>query len=262
MRVSRETIQERERALLEALQQHKKLTIDEIADMFAVTPSSVRRQLQSMEERGMVTRTYKGVVLAPDWQFEYDARGKRYSNTPEKAAIALKAQSFIKEQDIILLGYGTTILELAKQLKKRKNLMVVTPSILVAYELHGNPDIELQIIGGIVRPYTGSVIGPQTLRFLEGIHFDKAFVGADSISLENGITTPNPIELELDQFVIENSGETFLCADHSKFDKVTLAHVAPLEAVDYVITTSDNCSDCIRALSGMERPRVVFAPPI
>lgn len=260
MRVSADIILKREQQILETLQQQQKLSIDEIAHMFSITPSSVRRQLQDMEEKGMVTRTYKGVMLAPDWQFDEDVRSRRYSKTLEKKAIAKKALEYIGERDIILLGNGTTTLEVAKQLKNRQNLIIITTSVPVAAELYNNPAIEVQMVGGIVRPYTGSIVGPQSLRFLEGVHFSKAFIGADSISLENGITTPNQIEVDIDRFVIENSSKVFVLADHSKFDKVTLAHLTDLEQIDTIITDEQNNSQCVQELEKRNHPQVVKAP--
>ena len=260
MRVSADIILNRQQQILERLQQQQKLSIDEIAEMFGITPSSVRRQLQDMEEKGLVTRTYKGVMLAPDWEFEEDVRSRRYAQTLEKRAIAKKALEYIGERDIILLGNGTTTLEVAKQLKNRENLIIITTSVPVAAELYNNPGIEVQMVGGIVRPYTGSIVGPQSLRFLEGVHFSKAFIGADSISLENGITTPNQIEVDIDRFVIENSAEVFVLADHSKFDKVTLAHLTDLDQIDYIITDTQNSSQCIEALKKRSHPRVLEAP--
>ncbi len=259
MRVSVDVIVKREQKILEMLQQQQKLSIDEISEMFGITPSSVRRQLRDMEEKGMVTRTYKGVMLAPDWQFDEDVRSRRYLQISEKKAIAKKALEYIRERDVILLGNGTTILEVAKQLKNRVNLIVTTTSVPVAAELYNNPGLEVQMVGGIVRPYTGSIVGPQSLRFLEGIHFNKAFIGADSISLENGISTPNQIEVDIDRFVIEHSQKVFVLADHSKFDKVTLAHVTDLGKVDYIITDEGNDSRCVEELKRRGYPQIIEA---
>ena len=260
MRTSMDVLLRREQTIMETLNERKRLSVDEIAEMFAVTPSTVRRMLASMEQRGMVTRTLSGVVSAPDWSAEYDTRTKRFANLAEKKAIAAAALSYIHERDIILMGNGTTVLELAKQLKHRTNLIVVTTSIPVAMELYESPGLEVQIIGGLVRSYTGTIIGPQAQRALAEIHFDKAFIGADSLSITNGITTPYLNELEMDKITIENSKESYVLADHTKFDKVTLAHLANLEAVDYIITDCENKSQCAAQLKKQARPQIIFAP--
>lgn len=91
MRVSADIILNRQQQILERLQQQQKLSIDEIAEMFGITPSSVRRQLQDMEEKGLVTRTYKGVMLAPDWEFEEDVRSRRYAQTLENGRLQKSA---------------------------------------------------------------------------------------------------------------------------------------------------------------------------
>jgi DeoR/GlpR family transcriptional regulator of sugar metabolism len=159
----------------------------------------------------------------------------------EKRAIALAAAKQIVEGDIILIGGGSTTYELAKLLRQAKNIHVITTSVPIAYELYSHPNIEVEMVGGLINRQNGVATSHHAVNHLSSIHVRKAFLGADSISLEHGITTPSYFEAEIEKVVIQNSDKVFILTDHSKFNKISLTPLAKLQEIYAIIT--DNSSD-------------------
>jgi len=233
---------ERSREILKILNEKNRVTVSELEKHFNISGSTVRRLLNELEKDGKLVRTHGGAVSVDNMTCEDSVDHKKHKKVAEKSAIALEARKFINDGDIIMLGGGTTVLELAKLLHNLSGSVVITDSIIVAAELYNNPNIEVHIIGGTIRSITGVVIGPQAVLSLNNIFAEKTFIGADSISLEHGITTPNVFEAEIEGKLMAQSKYVYLLADNSKFGKVTFAPQAGLEKIDHIIT-DDNTDE-------------------
>jgi len=227
---------ERSREILKILNEKNRVTVSELEQRFNISGSTVRRLLNELERKGKLIRTHGGAVSIDNTTFEDSVDRKKKIKIAEKSAIALEARKFIKDGDIIMLGGGTTVFELAKLLHDLSGSVVITNSVIVAAELYSNPNIEVHIIGGTIRPVTGVIIGPQAIMSLNNMFAEKTFIGADSISLEYGITTPNAFEAEVEAKLMAQSKQVYLLADHSKFGKITFTPQAGLEKVHHVIT--------------------------
>jgi DeoR/GlpR family transcriptional regulator of sugar metabolism len=247
MRISADQMLKREQEIIELLREKKRLSVSMISGHFGISAVSVRRMIAKMEKEGKIIRTYGGIVEATG-DYEEDLKNKHQLRSAEKKAIAIEARKFIREGDIVFLGGGSTTFELAKLLRDASNLLVVTTSVPVAYELMQNPNIEVQIVGGVIRGVTGTVIGPQACNYLNNTHFNKAFIGADSISLERGITTPSHFEVEVEKLIIKSSGSTYVLADYSKFRKVTLTPLAGLNEIRCIITDWSSDPDYLQKI--------------
>lgn len=147
------------------------------------------------------------------------------------------ASERVKDGEVVVLDSGSTTHALARRLKSRLHgLSVITCDLIIALELSDVPGFEVIIAGGSVRPRLYSVVGTLTERALGSLHANHAFLGADAVSLEAGVTNANLAEVGVKQRLMATSRDVVLLADHSKFDKISLAHVAPLEAFRTVIT--------------------------
>ena len=236
MRVSRSEVAKREKKIMELLQEKKRLTVEEIEDAFGVSPATARRCMQTLENKGKAIRTLKSITLKVEEQEEVNINQKKTINLLQKQKIAREALKLIKPRDILFLGDGSTVYELAAVLNQVPNIYVITNSILVANVLFSQPQIDLQIVGGTVRNVTGAVTGEKAVEYIKNIHFDKAFLGADSISLEYGITTPNYYSVQTEIKAIQNSKDTYVMADGTKFDRVSLTPVVQLDEISAIIT--------------------------
>ena len=227
---------ERQQSILRLLKEDNRLTVVELSAKFGVTPATVRRQLNKMEKDGLLMRTHGGAISIDEANLEHSLEVKSVSRVEEKRIIARCARQFIREGDVIILGGGTTILELARLLQDVKDLIVITDSLPAAMELYQNKDIEVQLCGGTVREKTGVIIGATALQYLQELRATKTFIGADSLSIQHGITTPNRFEAEVESQLVRCGETVFVLADSSKMDRITLAKQTALDELHYIIT--------------------------
>ncbi len=239
---------ERSREIIKLLDEKGRVTVTELEQRFRISGSTARRLLNELGAEGKLVRVHGGAVAADGGPSEDNVDKKKDKNTAEKYAIALEARKLIQDGDIIMLGGGTTILELAKLLHDLKSAVVVTDSILVAAELYKNANIEVHATGGLIRPVTGVMVGHAAAMSLKNTFVKKAFIGADSISLDYGITTPNVFEAEMEARLMAQSEAVYLLADHTKFGKVTLTPQARLNEVTHIITDTRTDAELIEAL--------------
>lgn len=247
--------EERKAKILEYVQQRNSASVQEISAKFDVSESTVRRDLQELEEAKLLRRTHGGAVSLQVVNFEPTFGEKEEKLPNEKMAIATKALAFIQDGDTILMDSGTTTLQLARQLKQASfftKLTVVTNSLLIAQELQNAQGIDVIAVGGSLRRETLAFVGPIAEQSLNFIRVDKAFVATNAFDLEEGLTTPNLIEAATKRKMIEAAKQVILLADHSKFGKVAFAKVVGVSAVDTLICDSAVPVSVINELKRLE----------
>jgi DeoR family fructose operon transcriptional repressor len=231
-------VQEREADILRILEEKRRTTVSELAQTFGVSESTVRRHLNALGKRGEVLRTHGGALSLAEAKFEDSLDHKISANIVEKRAIARAARERIHDGDTVILGGGTTVLELARLLRDLRGSTVLTDSVLVAAELYSNSGIDLCLCGGTIRDRTGVIVGPEAIQYFSSIRADKTFVGADSMSIEQGITTPNSLEAQIERTLIERSNIAYVLADHSKIGRISVSRQCSLDEIDVLITDS------------------------
>lgn len=227
--------QERYRKLMEYLQENGIIKMDTLMDMFDISIETARRDLNHLEKEGLIKKIYGGATLVEKVAREPANAERLASNINEKEAIGRKCAEFIEDGDSIMLEVGTTVLQIAKAVKEKKNLTVITNSLPVVQELI-DTDFQLYIIGGRIRHDEGAISGAVSMFEMSSFHINKAFIGAGGITLKNGISDFDIEESLVRRKIIEQSGEVFLAADSSKFGRDVLARIAPLDSVDLIIT--------------------------
>ena len=227
--------QERYRKLMEYLQENGIIKMDTLMDMFDISIETARRDLNHLEKEGLIKKIYGGATLVEKVTREPANAERLASNINEKEAIGRKCAEFIEDGDSIMLEVGTTVLQIAKAVKEKKNLTVITNSLPVVQELI-DTDFQLYIIGGRIRHDEGAISGAVSMFEMSSFHINKAFIGAGGITLKNGISDFDIEESLVRRKIIEQSGEVFLAADSSKFGRDVLARIAPLDSVDLIIT--------------------------
>lgn len=256
MKRSKAYLEERENQILQMINGNQAVSVDEIAHRFQISPSTVRKQLNAMHKKGLITRTYGGAEAG--WT---SVEGRSIVHLEEKTRIAQAARTYIHDGDIIAIGAGTTTVLLATMLRSAANLIVVTNSLHVASETLKNPKIETRICGGVVRVCNGAIVGPQTGEFFKNMLVDKAFISPDSVTLGFGIADLNAFVSSSQRAIISCAKEAFVLADHSKIGLDTyIDRVATFEEVDYLITNREINQQQLDAL-GREssRMKVVLA---
>lgn len=229
--------EERQQKILELLNQKSSLKVNELSLLFTVSESTIRRDLKEMEEAGLLSRTHGGAVDFSISNIEPTYKEKEASNQDEKVVIGEIAARMIKNGDTVILDSGTTTLEIAKRIAA-KNVSIITNSIDIAAVLCHRENVNLLITGGNLRFTTRAMVGHITEEVLKNFRVDKAFIGANGISLESGITTPNLAEAKTKRAMMNVSNKVIIVADSTKFNKVCLSVIAPASEITSIITTN------------------------
>jgi DeoR/GlpR family transcriptional regulator of sugar metabolism len=201
-----------------------------------VTDETIRRDLARLAEQGLVRRAHGG-ALAVRPSDETDTAFRLREHAVEKAAIGRRAAELVADGSSIILDSGTTTLGLARALRGKENLTVVTTAVTNALELVGNPTMSVIMTGGMIRPTTFGASGQLAAATLRGLHVDQTFLAIHSVSVAGGLTYPLFEEVDAKRAMIEAAAEVILLADHSKFGRQALVRVAPITAVQRIITT-------------------------
>jgi DeoR/GlpR family transcriptional regulator of sugar metabolism len=247
---------QRQARIVQRLQEDGFVEITALSAALDADASTIRRDLRELEQRGLARRTRGGALSGPasgEKDIPYEV--KRIENMPAKQAIGSYAAAMIGEADAVLLDSGSTTFQIARTLRKRDNISVVTNDLNVAMCLADSPGIQLVVTGGILLESVYTLVGPQTVAGLSGLHVERAFLGADAIHHEVGITNVTFVEVDVKRAMIAAAREVVVVADSSKFEHQALATVAALDDVDLIIT-DDGLDPAIRELYG-DRVRVV-----
>jgi DeoR family fructose operon transcriptional repressor len=222
------------------LSQDQVVRVDELAEQLRVSPATIRRDLDELESLGEIRRVHGGAVSTGSRLEEPLFDDKTSVAAKEKRCIAKAALKYVKPNDTIFLDGGSTVLELARLLKDRSNVTVVTNSLRAASELAGRGP-RLIVIGGEFRRLSQTTVGPLTRFTIRELHVDKAFMGTIGLSLEGGLTTTDPSEAYTKELVMEYAREVILLADSSKAHKISFTRSGELEKVRVLVT--DNLID-------------------
>ena len=237
--------EEREKIILSMLEKNGRITIDELCQHCAISESTARKQFAAMAEQNLLMRTHGGAIAV-----DQDIETKLLSRLEPKRSIAQMAREYIQNGECILLGSGSTVLELARLMHNTQDTVVITDSILAANELMRARDIEVQICNGIVHGKSGCVIGSQAQAYFQGISATKCFIGVDGISTEVGITSDNIRVAQVEQKMLGCSLTTFAMADSTKLNRVSFTKICELEEIDHIITDSNADPAFVEILRG------------
>jgi DeoR family transcriptional regulator, fructose operon transcriptional repressor len=250
--------EERQAHIAEVARSEGRVENLDLAARLGVTPETVRRDLSTLERRGVVRRVHGGAIPVERLGFEPAVAERSLAHREEKGRIAERALEEVPEEGAILLDSGTTTAQLAERLPADRQLTVITNSLLIASALAGRSGLTLHLIGGRVRGRTFAAVDVWALRTLEQIFVDVAFIGTNGVSAKGGLTTPDPAEGEVKRTMIARSRRAVVLADHTKFESDHLVRFGELDDIDLVITDRDLDGSIASAIH--ERgPQVVFA---
>lgn len=249
---------EREKLILELLQQNGTLTVSSLCEQLGVSEMTIRRDLANLAQQGLLRRVHGGAVNDLGRSYEPPFPLRQMRSISAKQAIAQRAVDLIVDGDSISLDVGSTTLEMARVLQGKTNLTILTASLPIANEIAAcfslDSAVRLILSGGIVRPSELSMTGYIAENTYREFHVDKAFIGIAGISLEEGLTEYNLEDALVKRSLMKNAREKILVADGSKFGHVSFATVAPISETDMIITDSSAPSKIVEGLrrSGIE----------
>jgi DeoR/GlpR family transcriptional regulator of sugar metabolism len=229
---------ERRNLILELLTQHHRITIKSLSKSLNVSAATLRTDLNVMQEEGLLTRTHGGAILNKGSSSQENSFSERAKKKIEyKIAIARKAAELINYKDCVVLDASTTALELARILRHIElKMTVVTNGISAALELKENPDINVILLGGMVRRGSMALEGLLGVNTIEKINVDKIFTSASGFTVGDGLTDFNVYEVELKKALIEKASKVYALLDHSKMGKSSIASFSAIDHIDCIIT--------------------------
>lgn len=239
--------EERRQEIAQVVRQVGRGDVTDLADRFDVTPETIRRDLTDLERRNVLRRVHGGAIPIERFRAEPALAEKAASMAREKGRIALAAVSFVPERGTVLLDAGTTTLALA-QIFPDRELTVFTHALPVGMELAGRRNIQLYIVGGRVRGRTLAHVDDWALRQLADLRVDVAFVGTNGLSVERGLTTPDPAEAAVKRAICGAARQVVVLADRTKLGEEDAVRFASIDDVDVLITDSSSSSDDKRNL--------------
>lgn len=234
---------ERLDGIMQMIENQKHVSVAMICQEFKVSPATARRDLEELEKRKSIQRVHGGAIMRRNSPPENPVIQRMNLHTEEKRRIGLAASSLIRPGESIFLGSGTTVLEVAKNIKKIQDLTVITNSLLIIEELIDCKDILLMDLGGIVRRSEYSMLGSLTEAAISGLCTDKMIIGIHGIDIEQGLTNHNIQETMTDRKLLEIGKKTIIVADHTKCKTISTSYVAPITVVDTLVTDMEAPQD-------------------
>lgn len=246
---------ERYDIILQKLASQDLVTVSELMKDFNVSIETVRRDLNYLAGKHLVKKVYGGAIPFNRTASVKGGSERMVENSAEKEAIGRKCAELIHDGDTVYLGAGTTVLQVAKHLKDRKNLTVVTNSLYVAAEL-AETDVELHFMGGRISKVDAST------PYMPGTGWDhfsapKAIIGAGGISPDHGVTDYSADESRLLRIMLERAMQIIVLADSSKFGLVHAWVTCPLPRISRIITGSAQQEEILQDFSNY-RQRFLF----
>ena len=232
--------EQRRRKILELLEQKGQITVGDIVDKFSISAVTARGDLDALASGGAAIRSHGGAVRQMEANRDYPLRLKAALHRSEKAKIGRAAAELIQPGEVVILDSGTTTAEIARQLKARnlQPLTVITNALNIVSELVDATGISVIGLGGLLRPVSLSFVGPQAEAMLRDLHADRLFLAVDGFDFENGPSTPDVLEAQLNAVMMRVAKETNVVADYSKLGRRSVSRIGPIEKVHRLITDS------------------------
>jgi len=221
-------------------------SLDELARQVDVSPSTIRRDLTTLEVMGNVRRTHGGARILNPRSDEFVFTARATHQAAEKEAIGRACAELIQPNQSVILDVGTTVYHVARYLENKKP-QIITNSLPVANLYALSNAVEVVISGGVIYPRIGALFGPLTVETFSKIHVDVAIMGGGGITLE-GITNSHGLFIEIQQKMMGSAQEVIFCLDHTKFGRKSMLPLCDLEGIDTIVTDSAAPADLVRAL--------------
>jgi DeoR family transcriptional regulator, fructose operon transcriptional repressor len=241
--------QRRER-IQEYLAIHQIARSADLCDLLETSEATVRRDLEWLEQKGVLERTHGGAILSQRMIFEQEYQQRAQHHPEEKRRIGELAASLIEEGDIVFVNSGTTATQVLQHIRRDLSVAVFTNNVSAIVDI-GDPGFHYYLTGGEFQSRSNSLSGGLALDNLGLIYANKAILGVDGVSLKHGCTVPTDLEAEVVRRMIERTkGQVIVVADHSKWGVVSNFQVANINEVDKLVTDEGFSKSAVEDLAG------------
>lgn len=252
---------QRQEVILDQVRESGGARVSDLVGLLGVSDMTVRRDIELLAGRGLVSRVHGGATAARSSVDEPGFAASALLHVEQKRAIARAAAQLVRPGASVALSAGTTTHAVAAALVPVPGLTVVTNSLRVAEVLHdtGRPDLTVVLTGGVRTP-SDALVGPVAVATLGELHVDWLLLGVHGMDVRAGFTTPNLVEAETDRALVASARQVAVVADSSKWGVVGLSTIAALDGADVLVTDDGLAPDAHEVLA--ERCTVVAAAPL
>ncbi len=240
---------QRQEKIQEYLAIHQIARTSDLMDLLDTSEATVRRDLEWLEQKGVLERTRGGAILSQRMIFEQEYQQRAQHHPEEKRRIGEMAASLIEPGDIVFVNSGTTATQVLRHIPGNSQITVFTNNVNAAMEL-GEPGFHYYLLGGEFQPRSNSLAGRFAVDNINQVYANKVILGVDGISLKHGCTVPSNAEAEVVRRMIERTkGQVIVVADHSKWGVVSNFQVASIDEINKLVTDGHLGASAIEELS-------------
>ena len=227
---------ERRKLILEKVHAEKKVIVSELSKEFDVSEETIRRDLDKLADEGHVIKSYGGAVINEIGSIDLPFNVRWKSNSVGKQKIADLVSREIKDGEHIFLDASTTAVFIAKNIKQKKHLTVITNSIENLLELSDVSGWDIISTGGLLKAGSMSLLGKRATESIERYNADKVFLSCKGVDILKGVTEGKDETAAIKQNMLDAAKKIYLTVDSSQFDKVAFSTICPLNRIDVVVT--------------------------
>lgn len=247
----------RSEQILQELLRHGEVSVDSLAKHFGVSAVTIRRDLSELERQGLLRRKHGGAGPIAPMLYEPFRHLSSFQEQEEKCAadkrqIGLTAASLISDGETIAIGAGTTTTQLARCIRHRKGITILTNAINIAMELSHLPEIKVSMTGGSLSGDWFALVGDVAQRNVGEMFFDRAFIGVDGAHAEHGMTTNYPDQAAIHRAMMRQARQRIILADHRKVGTVGRSLIWPASDIDKLITDKASSDEAIAAFTAKD----------
>ena len=229
------SLSRRQSEIMALLQETGRVSVDELATRFGVTPQTIRRDLTELSQSRALTRVHGGAMVASGVSnLAYEPR--KLVAQAQKRLIGEAAARLIPDHSSLFINIGTTTEEVARALSGHAGLMIITNNLVVAYELHRHAAMEVIVAGGAIRRSDGAIVGATAVEHIRQFRADFAVIGTSAVDPDGTLLDFDSREVQVSRAIIESARRVVLVTDGSKFNRAAPVRIAHLSDVDVLVT--------------------------
>ena len=247
----------RSEQILQELLRDGEVSVDSLASHFSVSAATIRRDLSELERQGLLKRNHGGAEPVAPMLYEpfrplSSFQEQEQKCAAEKRQIGLTGASLISDGETIAIGAGTTTTHLARCIRHRKGITIITNAINIAMELSHLPEIKVSMTGGSLSGDWFALVGDLAQRNVGEVFIDKAFIGVDGAHAEHGLTTNYPDQAAIHRAMMRQAHQRIVLADHRKIGTVGRSVIWPTVDLDKLITDRSTTDEAVAAFTAKD----------
>lgn len=227
---------ERRNAILEKLQAERRVVVSELSVLFDVSEETIRRDLEKLETEGLVIKSYGGAVLNENSNLDLPFNVRKNRNVLGKQKIAELVADIIRDGDHIFLDSSSTAVAIAKAIKQKNDITIITNSLEIAIELWETPGCKVISTGGLLVGTAFGFVGSMTDRTIKSYYADKAIISSKGFDLNAGFTDSDERHANNKTSMLDSAKEKILAVDSSKFGEIAFAKIGDLQNITTIVT--------------------------